>query len=104
MASSVPISHIYPLSVLELEAIRNYIDISLEKGFIRPSPSPAGAGIFFVEWEIWVEIEKQIWFWQLVIAVFAFFVFWGGLSFQLFKHFFCHFLNSLFSPFLQTTN
>lgn len=33
----------------ELETLRNYIDETLEKGFIRPSTSPAGAGIFIVE-------------------------------------------------------
>ncbi|XP_073448026.1 uncharacterized protein [Aquarana catesbeiana] len=33
----------------ELVTLKKYIDENLERGFIRPSTSPAGAGIFFVE-------------------------------------------------------
>ena len=47
--AEIPFGRIYPLSEPELEALRAYIDESLEKKFIRPSTSPAGAGIFFVE-------------------------------------------------------
>lgn len=46
--SVIPFGCIFPLSETELEALRQYIDENLEKGFIRPSSSPAGAGIFFV--------------------------------------------------------
>lgn len=44
-----PFGRIYPLSELELETLCHYIDESLEKGFIWPSTSPAGAGNFFVQ-------------------------------------------------------
>lgn len=47
--SEIPFGRIFPLSETELEALRSYIDENLEKKFIRPSSSPAGAGIFFVE-------------------------------------------------------
>ncbi len=39
---------IYALSEKELEALRNYLDENLKKGFIRPSKSPAGYPILFV--------------------------------------------------------
>ena len=41
-------SPIYTLSAKELEALRNYLDKNLAKGFIRPSTSPAGYPILFV--------------------------------------------------------
>ena len=41
-------SSIYTLSVKELEALRDYLDKNLVKGFIRPSTSPAGYLILFV--------------------------------------------------------
>ena len=37
---------IYPLSEIELKALKNYLDEQLKKGFIRPSLSPAGVPIF----------------------------------------------------------
>ena len=40
---------IYSLSLPELNALRNCIEENLEKGFIRPSKSPAGAPILFVK-------------------------------------------------------
>lgn len=40
--------HIFPLSEREQEALKEYVDENLKKGFIRPSTSPAGARIFFV--------------------------------------------------------
>lgn len=40
---------IYRLSEVELMALRDYIDENLEKGFIRPSESPAGCPILFVK-------------------------------------------------------
>ena len=46
--AEIPFGRIFPLSENELEALRLYIDESLEKGFIRHSSSPAGAVIFFV--------------------------------------------------------
>jgi hypothetical protein len=39
---------IYALSERELEVLREYLDTSLEKGWIRYSTSPAGAPIIFV--------------------------------------------------------
>jgi hypothetical protein len=39
---------IYALSAIELEALQNYLDSSLEKGWIRKSTSPAGVPILFV--------------------------------------------------------
>ena len=41
-------SPIYTLSAKELEALRDYLDKNLAKGFIRPSTSPAGYLILFV--------------------------------------------------------
>ncbi|CAO3619736.1 unnamed protein product [Cunninghamella blakesleeana] len=40
---------IYNLSEPELKALREYLDENLEKGFIKPSKSPAGAPILFVK-------------------------------------------------------
>ena len=44
-----PFGPIYGLSEPELEALRTYLDENLEKGFIQPSKSPAGAPILFVK-------------------------------------------------------
>uniref|UniRef100_A0A8C5QDJ5 Gypsy retrotransposon integrase-like protein 1 n=1 Tax=Leptobrachium leishanense TaxID=445787 RepID=A0A8C5QDJ5_9ANUR len=45
----IPFERIYhPLSTPELEVLKAYIQENLQKGFIRPSTSPAGAGIFFI--------------------------------------------------------
>ena len=41
-------SPIYALSAKELEALRDYLDENLAKGFIRPSTSLAGYPILFV--------------------------------------------------------
>lgn len=46
--SSPPWGRIFPLSLPESEAMAKYIKEELEKGFIRPSTSPASAGFFFV--------------------------------------------------------
>ena len=40
---------LYNLSAVELKVLREYIDENLQKGFIRPSTSPAGAPILFVK-------------------------------------------------------
>uniref|UniRef100_A0A8C5P6V7 Gypsy retrotransposon integrase-like protein 1 n=1 Tax=Leptobrachium leishanense TaxID=445787 RepID=A0A8C5P6V7_9ANUR len=45
----IPYGRLYPLSELELKVLKGYIQENLDKGFIRHSTSPAGAGIFFVE-------------------------------------------------------
>uniref|UniRef100_A0A8C5PUW8 ribonuclease H n=1 Tax=Leptobrachium leishanense TaxID=445787 RepID=A0A8C5PUW8_9ANUR len=45
----IPYGHIYPLSEPELRVLQEYIQENLKKGFIQPSTSPAGAGIFFIE-------------------------------------------------------
>ena len=47
--AAIPFGRIFPLSETELKTLKTYIDENLEKQFIRPSSSPAGAGIFFVE-------------------------------------------------------
>ena len=44
-----PFGPLYALSAPELKALRVYLDENLEKGFIQPSKSPAGAPILFVK-------------------------------------------------------
>ena len=44
-----PFSPIYSLSIPELKALREWLDKSLSKGFIRAFLSPAGAPILFVK-------------------------------------------------------
>ena len=44
-----PFGPIYGLSEPELQALRMYLDEILEKGFIQPSKSQAGAPILFVK-------------------------------------------------------
>uniref|UniRef100_A0A8C5M117 Gypsy retrotransposon integrase-like protein 1 n=1 Tax=Leptobrachium leishanense TaxID=445787 RepID=A0A8C5M117_9ANUR len=46
--ATIPHGRLYPLSQPELTVLKEYIRENLDKGFIRPSTSPAGAGIFFV--------------------------------------------------------
>ncbi|KAI2659483.1 Transposon Tf2-9 polyprotein [Labeo rohita] len=46
---SPPKGCVFPLSQPESEAMNNYINEELAKGFIRPSTSPASAGFFFVK-------------------------------------------------------
>jgi hypothetical protein len=46
--SNPPWGPIYPLSEIELKALREYLDEMLAAGKIRPSKSPAGAPILFV--------------------------------------------------------
>ena len=46
---TVPYGPIYPLSANELRVLREYIESSLAKGWIRRSESPAGAPILFVQ-------------------------------------------------------
>ena len=43
-----PFKPIYNLTQPEMKALQTYIQENLQKGFIRPSSSPAGAPIFFV--------------------------------------------------------
>jgi RNase H-like domain found in reverse transcriptase/Reverse transcriptase (RNA-dependent DNA polymerase)/Integrase zinc binding domain/Integrase core domain/Chromo (CHRromatin Organisation MOdifier) domain len=45
----VPYGPIYPLSQLELRTLREYLEDSLQKGWIEESKSPAGAPILFVK-------------------------------------------------------
>ena len=47
--AKVPWGPIYSLAEPELKALRTYLDENLEKGFIRPSKSPAGAPMLFVK-------------------------------------------------------
>ena len=44
-----PFGPVYNMSVTELDALREYVDEMLAKGFIRPSKSPAGAPVMFVK-------------------------------------------------------
>jgi hypothetical protein len=44
-----PWGPIYNISELEMKTLRAYIDDMLEKGFIRPSKSPAGAPVVFAK-------------------------------------------------------
>lgn len=44
-----PWGPVYSLSETELGSLREYLDENLQKGFIRPSESPAGAPILFVK-------------------------------------------------------
>jgi len=46
--SSLPYGPIYPITVEETQALRDYIKENLEKNFIHKSISPAGAPILFV--------------------------------------------------------
>uniref|UniRef100_A0A8C5PRD9 Retrotransposon gag domain-containing protein n=1 Tax=Leptobrachium leishanense TaxID=445787 RepID=A0A8C5PRD9_9ANUR len=45
----IPYGRIFPLSEPELKVLKEYIQENLQKTFIQPSTSPAGAGIFFVD-------------------------------------------------------
>ncbi len=47
--AKVPFGPIYSLSQVELQALDTYLKENQEKGFIRPSTSPAGAPILFVK-------------------------------------------------------
>ncbi|CAJ0922029.1 unnamed protein product, partial [Ranitomeya imitator] len=47
--STPPRGRIYPLSPTETQAMSEYIQENLARGFIRKSSSPAGAGFFFVK-------------------------------------------------------
>ncbi|CAJ0919582.1 unnamed protein product [Ranitomeya imitator] len=47
--STPPRGRIYPLSPTEIQAMSEYIQENLARGFIRKSSSPAGAGFFFVK-------------------------------------------------------
>ncbi|KAL2126371.1 hypothetical protein VTI74DRAFT_1096 [Chaetomium olivicolor] len=47
-AARPPWGPIYPLSAVELETLRAWLAEALQKGWIRPSTSPAGAPILFV--------------------------------------------------------
>ena len=47
--ASPPFGPIYRLSEPKLQALRTYLDENLEKGFIQPSKSLAGAPILFVK-------------------------------------------------------
>jgi hypothetical protein len=44
-----PLGKIYPMSTTELEALKNYIDEMMGKGFICNSSSPSGAPVLFVK-------------------------------------------------------
>ncbi|XP_053563243.1 tyrosine--tRNA ligase, cytoplasmic isoform X1 [Bombina bombina] len=46
--ATLPVGHLYPLSQPELDHLKQYLQDNLRKGFIRPSSSPAAAGMFFV--------------------------------------------------------
>ena len=44
-----PYSKIYPLAPSERDALREFVDENLRKGYIRPSKSPAAAPVFFIK-------------------------------------------------------
>ena len=44
-----PYGPIYNLGSVELETLKTYIEANLASGFIKPSKSPAGAPILFVQ-------------------------------------------------------
>lgn len=44
-----PYSKIYPLAPAERDALREFVDENLRKGYIRPSKSPAAAPVFFIK-------------------------------------------------------
>lgn len=44
----LPRGKVYPLSVPEQEAMKNYIEEALQLGYIRPSKSPVASSFFFV--------------------------------------------------------
>lgn len=46
--ATAPYGPLYSLSAKELRVLREYLDTAMEKGWIRPSESPAGAPILFV--------------------------------------------------------
>jgi hypothetical protein len=43
-----PWGPIYNLSEKELDTLRSYLEVQLQRGWIRPSKSPAGSLVFFV--------------------------------------------------------
>ena len=43
-----PLGPIYSLSIYEQEALKDYVDKNLAKGYIRPSKAPCGAPILFI--------------------------------------------------------
>ena len=47
--STPPYSKIYPLAPAERDALKEFIEENLQKGYIRPSKSPAAAPVFFVK-------------------------------------------------------
>jgi hypothetical protein len=47
--SSVPPGRVYNMSTVELQALKDYLDEMLNKGFIRPSQSPFGAPVLFIK-------------------------------------------------------
>lgn len=53
-------SRLYSLSALETQAIREYIQSSLDAGIIRPSSSLAGAGFFSKARTLWPCIHYQV--------------------------------------------
>lgn len=47
--ASLPVGRLYPMSEPELAALREFLEINLARGFIRPSTSPLSAPVFFVK-------------------------------------------------------
>ncbi|KAK3511511.1 hypothetical protein QTP70_008990 [Hemibagrus guttatus] len=46
--AKLPKGRVYPLSLPENKTMEEYISVSLQQGFIRPSTSPAASSFFFV--------------------------------------------------------
>jgi hypothetical protein len=49
--AALPMSHVYPLSQPETDAMETYVSESLRQGYIRSSTSPASSSLFFVKKE-----------------------------------------------------
>jgi len=47
--SAPPLGTIYPLSPVELEALRKFLDENIATGLLRSSSSPHGAPVLFVK-------------------------------------------------------
>ena len=52
--TKAPWGLLYNMSELELKVLHDYIDDMLQKGFIHPSESPAGAPVMFAKKEGWL--------------------------------------------------
>src|SRR6201986_3733352 len=47
--AELPKGKLYQMSADELKALKEFVDKNLQKGYIRPSSAPFGAGVFFIK-------------------------------------------------------